>query len=134
MTREQFLLKQYEIFSERKLHFGKLFWQTPTIFIALCVFVASIIKDLTSPIVWWFFLAVGLLLMLISYIGYRHKTNEDQYEILMQEIEVELQNQFENKIFHAPLSKPFGARFITSLSLFVIGLGLFLSGVLYIVM
>ncbi len=128
MAREKMLIKQYEIFSERKLHFGRLFWQIPTIFIGLCIFVASIIDDLGAPAVWWFVLISGFLMILIAYIGYRLMANEDKYESLMHEIENELERQFGNRLYHSPLSKKFGARFATSTSLLVIGIILIVMG------
>lgn len=130
MTREEILLKQNELFSERKLHFGRLFWQTPTIFIAICVLVASLLKDLQAPVIWWFILTVGALLVLVAYIGFRHKKNEDQYEQPMRDIETELAKNCEEKMFHAPLSKAYGARFATSVALLAIGALLIVLGFL----
>jgi hypothetical protein len=72
--------------------------------------------------------SAGGLLLLLAYIGYRHKQNEDQYELLMREIEEELYKNQGAQIFHAPLSKLYGARFITSVLLFSIGVTLFFFG------
>ena len=73
-------------------------------------------------------IAVGVFLILFSYVGFRLKENEDQYEMLMKDIEIELENYYNNKIFHAPLSKKYGSRFIISLILFIMGVILLVVG------
>ena len=125
MTRKEILLKQYEIFSHRKLHFGKLFWQMPTIFIATCAFFANVVKDLNAPHLWWFVLMISSLLFLITYIGYRLQINENEYEKLMYDIEKELYSDLEGNIYQAHLSKKLGSRLITVIVLFIFAMSTF---------
>lgn len=87
MDREEILLHQYEVFANRKLHFGRLFWQIPAVFIAIGVLTVNFLDGMVGSTLGWFFIAIGILLMVIAYIAHRLRSMEDLYEKLMKEIE-----------------------------------------------
>jgi hypothetical protein len=111
MNNLEILLKQYEIYSLRKQHFGSLFWQIPALFLGVCVLITSVYKDLTGNTRWIFLMLIGLLLILVSYIAKRLKDNEDCYEVMLIEIEYFLKTKVGEGFQIAPKSKAYGARF-----------------------
>jgi hypothetical protein len=117
MDRDEALLRQYEVFSERKLHFGQLFWQIPAVFLGLCVLVANALKDSSPALVGWLLLAAGTFLILIAYIAHRLRLNEDAYEQCLRQIEVSLVETIGSSFQLAPLSRKSGARFWTTIVL-----------------
>lgn len=130
--KEEALLKQYEIFSQRKLHFGRLFWQIPATFVALCVVLTGIFRNAKEPLKWWLLLVAGAVLVLISYIAHKLQVNEDLYEILMHNIETSLRKSFGDEVQYAPSSKKLGARFWTTVMLVSFGFVLMIISTLKI--
>ncbi|MFC1663848.1 hypothetical protein ACFL0A_01860 [Patescibacteria group bacterium] len=133
MKREELLIKQYEVLSERKLHFGRLFWQIPTVFMGICILIANIFKEFEPLILWWFIVITGLLLILMGYIAHRLRTNEDNYDLLMERIEKELKKKVGPSFQVVPLSKKFGAKFWTTVSFVFLGFVLLIIGLINLI-
>lgn len=132
MNQTDILLKQYEIFSQRRQHFGALFWQVPALFLTACALIATVIKDADGLIRSCFLLGIGILLLLISYVAKRLKENEDQYEVLLAEIERSLRELCGTGVVCAPRSRRYGARFCAILTYAIIAIAILICSIIFI--
>jgi len=124
IKREDLLIKQYEIFSNQRRHFGSLFWQIPALFLGICALIGNMIKDARGDLRWALLLTAGALLVLISYVACRMRINEDIYENLMQNIEMTLRDSGCADFKVAPRSKRVGARSAAIIAYALLGFSL----------
>lgn len=120
------LLVQYQVLSDQRLHFGRLYWQSIAFLFALLLGGIAILEDLSIlP------LSIGLMLTaslcgLMGFVAHRLKRLEQRYEAALEAIEVALQEKGHSDIQVAPKSGQYGARFAVTIGLFA------LSAVLYV--
>lgn len=124
IKKAELLVKQYEIFANKKLHFNGLFWQIPAVFVAICAFIVSIFKDSQGGLKWLFILVVGLGLCLMSYVAHRLRTNIDSYEDKLANLQDVVKKYLGDDFQDSPRSKKYGSRF--AVTIFYLALGLFL--------
>jgi hypothetical protein len=123
------LLKQYELFSARKLHFGRLFWSVLGIFTAICLALANLIEARKASAFPLGLMVMGCFTIAISYVGHRLRQNEDSYERILRQIENSLSERYGPHIVLAPFSRQFGARTIVVLLFLIAGIGMIGGGV-----
>ena len=122
------LLVQYRVISERRLHFGRMFWQNIAFVLAMLLLGGVVLRDAGSGRLPWLALAAGMVLILTGFIVHRIRQIEDDCEGLMRTIEERLVASGCTDCVVAPLSRRFGARFAVTLCLVLVGAGLVLLG------
>ena len=122
------LLIQYQVLSEQRLHFGRLYWQSVAFLFALLLAAAAIFKGASSEYPASFWLGSGAAAVLMSFVTERVRRLEGQYEEHLEAIETSLRNAGEQGIQLAPRAGKFGARVVVTAGLLILGLGLFALG------
>jgi hypothetical protein len=123
------LLIQYQVLSEQRLHFGRLYWQSVAFLFALLLAAAAIFKNAAGGYSPAFWLSAGTAAVLMSFVTERVRRLEGQYEARLEAIETALRNGGEPSIQLAPKAGKFGARVMVTAGLFMLGLGFFALGI-----
>lgn len=118
------VLVQYQVFAERRLHYGRMFWANIAFLIVVLIVVLALALRQQGFELSWIMLGSGAATVQMSYIAHRLKRLEDQYEQLMHDLEVAMQAAGEKDIIVAPRSSRLSARTMTVLSLVAMGAGL----------
>ena len=124
------LLVQYQILSDQRLHFGRLFWQSIAFLFLLLLACTAVFKGLEILPDWGVLWGFGAVTILMGFVAERLRRLESQYEDLLETIETSLQAKGHVDIQISPRSGKFGSRFVITLGLFVLGAGLILLGFL----
>ena len=126
------LSAQYASLTERRIHFGKMYWQNIGLHCAGLLAAAAIFRDLAAP---WLGVALaiaGAATLLMAYIAARIRTLEVSYERALGAIEEAWIAAGHVSVQRAPISGPRGARFAVNLTLALAGavmlaIGLYLA-------
>jgi|GEM_PF-3026725 len=118
---ENALLVQYQVLSQQRLHFGRLYWQSVAfLFVLLFGIFAVFTRAHFLPVsISLFFMASITLLM--GFVAERLRLLERRYEDALEAIERTLQESGTKGIQIAPKSGKRGARFVITLGLFALG-------------
>lgn len=117
-----FRLAQYRAFSEARLHFSRLYFQTVA-FILLAALLAVVgLGDTAKPWRSWMMVAGGLALIQTGFISWRLRSTEMRYEALLRQLEQDCDAT-------TPASGRFGAKSLVTASLVLAGLILAAAGV-----
>ncbi len=122
------LLVQYQVLSEQRLHFGRLYWQSVAFLFVLLLAAAAIFKNSAGGYAPAFWLSSGAAAVLMSFVTERVRRLEGQYEARLEAIETALRNGGEQGIQLAPKAGKFGARVLVTAGLLILGLGLLALG------
>ena len=122
------LLTQYSVLSERRLHFGRMYWQNIAFHGAALLAAAAIFRSVTGPWLGAILILAGLATLLMGFIASRLRGLEVQYETLLGKIEDALIAQGHEAVQKAPVSGRYGARFLVNLALAGAGLALIVWG------
>jgi hypothetical protein len=123
------LLIHYQVLSEQRLHFGRLYWQSVAFLFALLLAAAAIFKNAAGGYSPAFWLSAGTAAVLMSFVTERVRRLEGLYEARLEAIETALRNAGEPSIQLAPKAGKFGARVMVTAGLFMLGLGLLALGI-----
>lgn len=123
------LLTQYSVLSERRLHFGRMYWQNIAFHGAGLLAAAAIFKDLTGAWLAVVLVLAGLATLLMGFIASRLRGLEVTYETLLGNIEDALIADGHKAVQKAPVSGRYGARYLVNLALGAAGLALIAWGV-----
>ncbi len=117
------LQTQYTSLTERRMHFGRLFWQSVAFHIAGVMVAIYLINDtaLLRPAIIGVFAAIGLATWLIAFIAYRLQSLEAVYEHHLAAIEAHWLETGETGIQRSPVSKPFSSRLMVVAALGLTG-------------
>lgn len=116
-----FRLAQYRAFSEARLHFSRLYFQTVA-FILLAGLLAVVgLGDKVEPWRSWMMVAGGLALIQAGFISWRLRSTEVRYETLLRQLE-------RDGDATTPASGRFGAKSLVTASLVLAGLILAMAG------
>lgn len=122
------LLTQYSVLSERRLHFGRMYWQNIAFHAAGLLGAAAIFKDSTGALLGGVLVLAGIATLLMGFIASRLRRLEVTYETLLGNIEDALIADGNKAVQKAPVSGPYGARYLVNLSLGGAGLALVIWG------
>lgn len=116
-----FRLTQYRAFSEARLHFSRLYFQTVAFILLAGLLAAVLLRD--APEAWrsWLLLAGGLGLIQTAFITWRLRRTEAQYESLLRDLE--------GATAATPLSGRLGAKTLVTVSLGLAGAGLAVTAI-----
>lgn len=124
------LLVQYRVLSDQRLHFGRLFWQSIA-FLFLLLLASMVVFTRTHIVpLWCALIGLGVVTLLMGFVAERLRKLEGRYEDLLEAIELSLQAQGHDGIQIAPKSGRRGARFVITLGLLILGMGIILLGLL----
>ncbi|EGF91847.1 hypothetical protein ABI_02790 [Asticcacaulis biprosthecium C19] len=125
------LQTQYATLNDRRLHFGRAFWQSIAFHIACLIAVAFLLRglNLSTPLLGAAGAALGMATLLMAFIAWRLQRLEVQYEFDLRAIEDHWIAAGETGIQRPAVSGRFGSRLavVAALALFgagLIGLGL----------
>jgi hypothetical protein len=118
------VLVQYQVFAERRLHFGRMFWANIAFMIVVLLVALYFTPEEAAPLVRFLIGGLGLATVQMAYIVHRLRKMEDQCEKLMHDIEVTLKEAGHAGVLIAPRSGRFSARSMAVLSLALLGLAL----------
>ena len=116
------LLVQYQVLTNQRIHFGKLYWQSIAFLFALLLSSAAIIDDpnmLNAPAA---LVPGGAVIILMAFVAERLRRLEAHYERLLTAIEDALRDNGNDQVQQSPKSGAFGARVLITLLLFLLGL------------
>lgn len=123
MTQDpDFRLAQYRAFSEARLHFSRLYFQTVAFILLAGLLAAVLLRDATDPWRGWLVLAAGVALIQTAFISWRLRRTEGLYEARLAALEVRGDPT-------TPTSGRFGAKSLVTVSLAVAGAALIAVGV-----
>ena len=125
------LVAQYKILSDQKLHFGKLYWQCVAIHIVGLIAVFAVFEDVVLRWLGETLVMIGFATILMGFIIHRLRNLEIQYETLLSNIEEELLKAGNLGVQRMPKSGRFGARFITNMAIYLLGICLAVSGLAF---
>lgn len=114
-----FRLARYRAFSEARLHFSRLYFQTVAFILLAGLLGAVVLRDVEGAWRGWLLVAAGLALIQTAFISWRLRQTEAQYETLLRALEVDPVT---------PASGRFGAKTVVTLSLAVAGASLIVAG------
>ena len=123
------LTTQYTVLAERRLHFGRMYWQNIGLLCIGLVIAAGVFRGLTG--VW---LGVALAIaggatLLMAFIAMRLRGLEVAYEILLRNIEDAWIAAGVVHIQRAPVSGSTGARYAVNVALAATGAALIAAGI-----
>jgi len=122
------LATQYAVLSERRLHFGRMYWQNIGLLCIGLIAAAAVFRDLVAPWLGLALLVAGVATLLMSYIATRLRGLEVAYEKLLGEIEDSWIAAGISGIRKAPVSGAGGARTTVNLALAFAGALLCVAG------
>lgn len=114
-----FRLGRYRAFSEARLHFSRLYFQTVAFILLAGLLGAVLLRDAVGVWRGWLLVAAGLALVQTAFISWRLRQTEAQYETLLRALEVDPET---------PASGRFGAKTVVTPSLAVAGVALIAAG------
>lgn len=120
------LLVQYQVLSEQRLHFGRLYWQSVAFLFALLLGSLAILPGTHWVPLDLMGYALGGVTILMGFVVDRVRKLEGQYEDKLEAIEKALQSQGHVDIQIAPKSGKYGARFVVTLGLYLLGAAIIL--------
>ncbi|MFO0991876.1 MAG: hypothetical protein U1E67_08105 [Hyphomicrobiales bacterium] len=124
------LQTQYTVLNERRLHFGRMFWQNIAFHIigVLLVFYLLIQMKVDRPALVVALVVIGLATLLMSFIAHRLQRLEVIYENHLAAIETTWLAAGEAGIQRPPVSGRFSSRLIVIWALALVGLIFILLG------
>ena len=124
------LQTQYTVLNERRLHFGRIFWQIIAfhIMVVLVVLYLLIQMKVERPALSVALVAIGLATLLMSFIAHRLQRLEVIYETHLAAIEMHWLATGEAGIQRPPVSGRFSSRLIVIWALGLVGLVFILLG------
>jgi ABC-type iron transport system FetAB permease component len=123
------VLVQYQVFAQRRLHFGQMFWANIAFMIVILIVIFSVASWQGADAIIIAMLGLGTATIQMAYIAHRLRKMEDQCEQLMHEVEVRLTEAGHLGVLVAPRSGRFSARSMAVLSLAALGMALVALGV-----
>ncbi|HWE46559.1 MAG TPA: hypothetical protein VG407_11070 [Caulobacteraceae bacterium] len=124
------LTTQYAVLAERRLHFGRMYWQNIGLHVAGLLAAAAIFRNLTGTPLAIALGIAGLATLLMAFIASRLRKLEVEYEGLLANIEAAWRAGGDTHVQLSPVSGRYGARFAVNLALAVGGVVLILLGLL----
>ncbi|MEM5515343.1 hypothetical protein WNY37_00160 [Henriciella sp. AS95] len=124
------LLIQYQVLSEQRLHFGRLYWQSVAFLFALLLASLAILPGTNWVPLDLLGYALGGITILMGFVVDRVRKLEGQYEDRLEAIEKALQSKGHIDIQIAPKAGKYGARFVVTLGLYLLGAAIILLAVL----
>ena len=111
-----FRAARYRAFSDARLHFSRLYFQTVAFILLVGLLAAVLLRD--APDAWrgWLLLAGGIAMIQTAFITFRLRRTEAQYEGLLRDLE--------GAAPATPLSGRLGAKTLVTVSLGIAGLAL----------
>ncbi|MEQ1783005.1 MAG: hypothetical protein ABMA14_16735 [Hyphomonadaceae bacterium] len=128
------LLVQYQAFTQRGMHFGRLYWQSIAFHFLLLLATAAIFRDLSGVALAVALMLAGLATLLMAFVVRRLWTQEGAYDLLLTNIETELRAQGHVAIQLSPAAGRRGARYMVNLSIAALGVALIIAGVIVLTM
>lgn len=128
------LLTQYQAFTQRCMHFGRLYWQSIAFHLVLLLAAAAIFRDFTGPALALALMLAGLATLLMAFVVRRLWAQEGAYELLLTNIETALRAQGHPAIQPSPAGGRRGARYMANLSIAALGVALILAGLSVLMM
>ncbi len=122
------LITQYTVLSERRLHFGRMYWQNIGLLCIGMIAAAAVFRDLAGPWLGIALIAGGLATLLMAFIAMRLRGLEVAYEFLLRNIEEAWIAAGVVSVQKAPVSGAGGARHIVNFALGAAGLVLVAAG------
>ena len=124
------LQTQYTVLNERRLHFGRMFWQNIAFHIVGVLLVLYLLVQMKPerPTVAIALVAIGLATLLMSFIAHRLQRLEVIYENHLAAIETHWLATGETGIQRPPVSGRFSSRLIVIWALGLVGLVFILLG------
>ncbi|GAB5510048.1 MAG: hypothetical protein Rhims3KO_14490 [Hyphomicrobiales bacterium] len=122
------LLVHYQILSEQRIHFSKLYWQSIAFLFALLVAGLALLKDEQIIPIWLCLIMSGGITILMGFIADRLRQLEARYEDCLEAIELSLQANGHSNVQLAPRAGQRGARVIVTYGLYALGAALVLFG------
>ena len=115
------VLVQYQVLSEQRLHFGRLYWQSIAFLFALLIGFAAVSNNLSIIPFPMGLMIAGTVTALMGFVADRLRKLETLYEERLETIERSLQERGSDVIQIAPRSGKYGARFVITIGLYVLG-------------
>jgi hypothetical protein len=115
------VLVQYQVYAQRRLHFGRMFWANIAFMIVVLIVIAAVVRGALRLELGWVSLGAGFATVQMAYIAHRLRKMEDQCEQLMTDIEVTLKETGQVGVVIAPRSGRWSARNMAVMSLGFLG-------------
>lgn len=128
------LLVQYEAFTHRSMHFGRLYWQSIAFHLLLLLAAAAIFRDLSGVALALALMLAGLATLLMAFVVRRLWTQEGAYDLLLTNIETALRAQGHVTIQPSPVAGRRGARYMVNLAIAGLGVVLIAAGLIVLTM
>lgn len=124
------LLVQYQVFAQRGVHFGRLYWQSIAFHLVMLLAAAAVFRDLSGIWLGGALLVAGVATFLMAFVVSRLWVQESRFEALLANLETELRGQGHAAVQTGPSAGRRGARFAVNLAIGLLGAGLAIAGLI----
>ena len=124
------LLVQYQVFAQRGMHFGRLYWQSIAFHLVVLLAAAALFRDLSGMWLSGALLVAGAATLLMAFVVSRLWVQESRFEALLTNLETELRGQGYAAIQIAPSAGRRGARYAVNLAIGLLGAVLTVAGLI----